>query len=115
MLVVLAVVSLQNQHLRTNCECGMVRAGLVQWRDHDVGALLMLTKQKWNQMDGDGRWYCDAAELRQLSRSQGGHNGDPCPAWHHDTSRVEFHNFYTDTFAIMAFPLWKSTLLQQIV
>ena len=93
----------------------MVRAGLVQWRDHDVGALLMLTKQKWNQMDGDGRWYCDAAELRQLSRSQGGHNGDPCPAWHHDTSRVEFHNFYIDTFAIMAFPLWKSTLLQQIV
>ena len=72
----------------------MVRAGLVQWRDHDVGALLMLTKQKWNQMDGDGRWYCDAAELRQLSRSQGGHNGDPCPAWHHDTSRVEFRNFY---------------------
>ena len=70
----------------------------MQWRDHDVGALLMLTKQKWNQMDGDGRWYCDAAELRQLSRSQGGHNGDPCPAWHHDTSRVGFLNFYIDTF-----------------
>ena len=89
----------------------MVRAGLVQWRDHDVGALLMLTKQKWNQMDGDGRWYCDGAELRQLSRSQGGHNGDPCPAWHHDTSRVGFLNYYVDTFAfrILVFSLWKAT------
>ena len=80
-------------------------------RDHDVGALLMLTKQKWNQMDGDGRCYCDGAELRQLSRSPGGHNGDPCPAWHHHTSRVGFLNFYIDTFAfrILVLSLWKAT------
>ena len=46
-----------------------------------------------------------------VARSQGGHNGDPCPAWHHDTSRAGFLNYYVDTFAfrILVFSLWKAT------